>query len=246
MLHGITASGEVFGAPYDVLGARARVVVPDLLGFGRSMDPARADFSLEAHLAALDAMADSLGLGGLPITLAGHSLGALLALHWAARRQDVTRVIAFCAPLYLTPAEADARIRAMGTLERLFALESPLTAQMCAWMCAHRTAAQWLVVALEPQWPVALARMGVFHTWPAYLGAMNGVIRNGGWEASLQRLAASAVPVTLANGGRDQVPVPGRADELAERHGNVQVMVHPDADHELPISDPGWCLGLLG
>ncbi len=245
LLHGITASGEVFGAGWDSLCASGRVVVPDLLGFGRSMDEQRVDFSLSAHLDALDDMLSALDLNDAPLTVVGHSLGGLLALHWAARRQHVQAVLALCAPLYAGPDEADERIRAMGPLERLFALESRSAEAMCAWMCHHRSMAEWLSVALEPQWPVIVARYGVRHTWASYLGAMNGVIRRGGWESALATLEAGAVPVTLADGARDAVTVPGRSATLAAEWANVRAVVHPEADHEVPITHPGWCVELV-
>ena len=62
LLHGLIGSGDVFGAGFDPLADHGGLVVPDLLGFGASMDLAREDFSLAAHLDALDAMASALGL----------------------------------------------------------------------------------------------------------------------------------------------------------------------------------------
>ncbi len=245
LLHGMTASGDIFGSGWDVLAREGRVVIPDLLGFGRSLDETAGDFSLDAHLAALDRMLAELEAEDAPLTLVGHSLGALLALHWAARRTQVEKVVALCAPLYASAAEADERIRGMGWLERLFALEGPAATTMCAWMCRHRSAAAWLMVVLEPQWPVTIARYGVRHTWSSYLGAMNGVIRRGGWEAALQRLEVRGVPVLLTEGARDPVPVPGRSAGLANAHSNVRVFTHPSADHELPITDPAWCLEIV-
>ncbi len=245
LLHGITASGDIFGAEWDQLTTAGRIVVPDLLGFGRSMDEARSDFSLDAHLAALESMRDACDLDSARLTIVGHSLGGLLALHWAARQARVEKVVAFCTPLYENLIEADERIKSMGWLERLFALEGPLAAAACAWMCRHRSLAQLLSVGLEPQWPVTIARYGVRHTWSSYLGAMNGVIRHGGWEAQLAALEDAGVPVVLADGARDAVPVPRRSAALASEHDNVRAVMHPAADHELPITHPGWCVELV-
>lgn len=245
LLHGLTASGDTFGAGYDQLAAHGRALIPDLLGFGRSMDERRSDFSLEAHLDALDQMIGSLEVEESKLTVVGHSLGGLLALHWASRRSDVVRVVCFCAPLYRSSAEADVRIRGIGWMEHLLALEGPVAKATCAWMCRHRSTAQWVSVALEPRWPVPIARMGVRHTWPSYLAAMNGVIRHAGWEGALHDLEAAGVPVLLANGARDPVPVPGRAAELASRHPNIEAIEHPTADHELPISHAVWCMRAL-
>lgn len=245
LLHGIAGGGDVFGAGFDRLAADARLIIPDVLGFGESMGSESGDFSLAAHLDALDAMAADLGFDDGPLTVAGHSMGALLALHWAARRADVRRVVTFCAPLYRTTEEADRHIRSMGWLERLFALETPLARWTCAWMCAHRELAQWIAVAVSPQWPIHLSRLGVHHTWSSYLGGMNAVIRSSSWLTALELLVERGVPVSMANGARDPVAVPGRAEQLASELATVDTHTHPVAGHDLPISDAAWCADLL-
>lgn len=245
LLHGLTASGELFGAEYDEMAGECQLIMPDLLGFGRSLDGPRGDYSLDAHLCALDRMAHALQLDGRALTVAGHSFGALLALHWAARRSDVERVVCFSAPLYASATEARERIAAMGRMERLFALHGRLSRAVCGWMCRHRGIAQWIAVALEPQWPVPIARMAVRHSWASYVGALNHVIRRGGWETSFAALEKARVPVLLADGARDRAPVPGRAGELAMRYANVATVTHPTAGHQLPITQPGWCVALL-
>jgi pimeloyl-ACP methyl ester carboxylesterase len=239
LLHGFTASGDIFGAAYDELASSRQLAIPDLLGFGRSMDPEGEEFGLAAHLDALDEMVDALGV--TPAVVLGHSLGALVALHWAARRAEVERVIAVCAPLYVSPEEADTRIGGIGFLERLLA-RGPLAERLCRWMCDHRTLAAWLIVALEPMWPVPIARRGVSHTWPAYIGAMDGIIRAVNWRPSLETLAARGVSVLLLDGARDPAPVPGRSRELAEELAGVGWALHPSADHELPITHPAWVI----
>ncbi len=245
LMHGIASSGDYFGAGYDELARDARLVIPDLLGFGRSLDVARADHTLDAHLDALDAMARELGHDGRPMTIAGHSFGALLALHWGARRAEAGRVVCFSAPLYEGAEEADARMAAMGPIERLYAPQGivPRTLSGCMNRCG--AIAQWIAVAVEPRWPVAVTRMVVRHSWASYAGAMNGAIRHGGWEAPLRTLQTRGIPVLLAGGALDPVPVPGRASELAARHANVVSATHATAGHQLPITHPGWCVELL-
>lgn len=244
LLHGITSSHLQWGGAYDVLSQGHRVVVPDLLGFGQSMH-ADGPYTLNAHLDALDAMATALELDGTDIVVAGHSMGALLALHWAARRSDVTRVVGFCAPLYRSAKEADDHITAMGVLERLFALNGPLAKATCALMCRYRRTAQWVSVAISPQWPVPMARAGVLHNWDSYLGGMDTIIRAGGWVDAIAELDARMVPVVLADGARDPVPVAGLAEDIAARHSMVETQRHPDAGHDLPLTHPHWCLRLL-
>jgi pimeloyl-ACP methyl ester carboxylesterase len=74
LLHGMVAEGNCFGAAFDRLGVWARVVVPDLLGFGGSMVPTGLVSGPE-HLDALDEMLDHLGLSDRPLVVVGHSMG---------------------------------------------------------------------------------------------------------------------------------------------------------------------------
>ncbi len=243
LLHGLAGAGNSFGVAYDDLARGATVVIPDLLGFGGSMDvtgPADA----QAHIAALDAALAALGLQDRPTIVAGHSMGGVLAIHWAAAHSDTARsVLTFGAPLYVNRAEADAHIGAIGRMEALLAGDGPLPRAACAWMCRHRSAASWLAVAYRPDLPVPVARSGVKHTWSTYSSAMDGLIRDDGWLPALDGL--TRVPLTLAVGECDPVPVPGRAAELARTRPALRSVVHPQADHGLPFTHPDWCRRLI-
>lgn len=247
LLHGIVGCGDYFGASYDVLADGRRLVVPDLLGFGDSYQSAAPNgFGLDAHLDALDEMASALQLTG-PLTIAGHSMGAVLALHWAARRHvQVQQVMAMSAPLYLSAAEGRAHVRRLGGLEATMAFDTPLARATCAWMCRHRTTASWVAVGLKPHLPVRLARRGVLHTWPAYLGAMDNIVLDSEWRAALATLAQASVPVLFASGEHDRVPVTGRTAQLAQQYPLVTSVSHPTANHDLPLAESAWCRLLLG
>jgi len=246
LLHGIVGCGAYFGAAYDALAQGRRLVVPDLLGFGDSYrSPAPSGYDLEAHLDALDTLAEELHLEG-PLTVAGHSMGAVLALHWAARRHvEVERVVAISAPLYTSAEEGMAHVRGMGRLEEVMALDGPVARATCAWMCRHRTTAGWVAAALKPHLPVPVARRGVLHTWPSYLGSMEHVVLSSLWSGALATLAGAGIPVGLSAGAQDRVPVAGRADDLAAQYASVTSRTHPTAGHDLPLTDPAWCLRLL-
>ena len=92
---------------------------------------------------------------------------------------------------------------------------------------------------------MAIARGGVAHTWTAYLGAMDGIIRAADWRPVLESLAAREASVLLLEGARDPVPVPGRSHQLAKQLG-VGWDLHPSADHELPITHPAWVTEAAG
>jgi pimeloyl-ACP methyl ester carboxylesterase len=242
LLHGLISSGESFGAGFDVLAHDRMIVVPDLLGFGRSIALERADFGLDAHLDALDSVVEALELTGRRWTVGGHSLGGMLALHWAARHAErVERVVTWGAPLHTSREAALAAIARMGLLERIFALDTPLSRGVCAWSCRHRDLAGWVAAATNPDMPVPLARRTSLHTWAAYRGVMEEVILRSSWLERIERLNADDIPVVLARGAKDPVSDGALAAQLASEYPAVTVVTHPTAGHELPMSDPTWC-----
>lgn len=245
LLHGMIASGDYFGAGFDQLGAHATVVIPDLLGFGDS--PAEPGLLTAAdHLSALHEMCDVLQLRSRPIVAVGHSMGSTLVLRWAAKLGDqIQGVVGICPPLYRDGAEAEEGLRRMGRMEAFLAGDGPLPRTMCAWMCAHRPAASWLAVAARPDLPVPVARAAVKHTWDTYRGSLIDIICNPAWEPALRQLAAAGVPITLLEGTRDPVPVPGRAAELVAALPAAAHRMHPHAAHYLPMTDAAWCAGQI-
>lgn len=245
VLHGMVAAGDCFGAAFDRLGESARVVVPDLLGFGGSM-VAPGPVTGDDHLTALDSMLAALGLAGEPLVVAGHSMGGAVALRFATRHPGRVRaVVTLCAALYRDAAEADGRIALMGPAEAVLAGDGRLPQKLCEWMCRYRTTAGWVAVAVRPDLPVPVARAAVKHTWDSYRGALDGLLRMPEWEPALHRLAAAGVPIILAEGRRDLVPVPGRAAEFAAASPSVRHLTHPDAAHLLPLSEGEWCATLI-
>lgn len=188
LLHGIIASGDSFGATYDNLGRSARVVVPDLLGFGRSI-AAAGPYDAAAHVAALDAALTALDLDRQPTFVVGHSMGGALAIRWAATNPDRTQaVVTFGAPLYRTRAEANQRMGSMSPMTALLVSAGRLPRAACAWMCRHRSVASWLAVVIRPDLRIIVARSGVNHTWASYSGSLDGLVRAGDWAASLHAL----------------------------------------------------------
>ncbi|TDW28877.1 alpha/beta fold hydrolase [Cryobacterium psychrophilum] len=246
LLPGIGASQAFFGAAYDRLGEVATVVVIDPLGFGASMDAGVSSdsFGLEEHLAAITGALGALGLDGRPLHVAGHSMGASLAIQWAAASEgDIRTVVAFDAPLYRNRAEADERVRHMGWFEALLST-GPRAHAMCAWMCRHRSAAAVLAVALNPAMPVAIARDGVKHTWFSYIQSFEAIVAADTWIGAIAALSGRGVSVLLVDGKIDPVPVPGRARELATEFASVTARTHRGG-HDLPLASPGWCSDLL-
>lgn len=104
LLHGIASSSVTFEYVVPLITDRHRAVSIDLLGFGGSVAPEDATFTIEEHVAALRRTLRALRLRD--IVLVGHSLGALVATRYAARfRREISRLVIVSPPVYVTPTE---------------------------------------------------------------------------------------------------------------------------------------------
>jgi lipase len=93
-VHGITGSGLSWAAVADALPDDHTLFAVDLRGRGHSRD-LPASTGLRSHVADLVPVAESLASeSGGPIALAGHSMGAFIAVHLAQARPDLfSRVV---------------------------------------------------------------------------------------------------------------------------------------------------------
>jgi pimeloyl-ACP methyl ester carboxylesterase len=119
LVHGIASSSVTFAKAVPLLSSNHRVIAIDLLGFGESPDPPDSEYTLEEHVASLDATLRSLKLRE-PFVLVGHSLGSLIITRYAAvrevrphLRQTVSRLVLIGPPIYLSPSDiGNPRVRA--------------------------------------------------------------------------------------------------------------------------------------
>ncbi|HZG92109.1 MAG TPA: haloalkane dehalogenase [Pseudonocardia sp.] len=91
-LHGNPTSSHVWRKVLARFGRPGRVLVPDLIGMGRSGKP-DIGYSFDDHARYLDAWFDALGLDR--VVLVGHDWGGALAFDRAARHPDRVLGIAF-------------------------------------------------------------------------------------------------------------------------------------------------------
>jgi len=107
-LHGLASSGRTMRhALKSLADAGMPVLLPDLLGYGASPRPVGMAYDTETHLAALHACVEKRLGTERPLWLVGSSMGALIALAWAAREPDRIRgVVALSAPLFISAADA--------------------------------------------------------------------------------------------------------------------------------------------
>ncbi len=242
LLHGLVSTGDVFGAGFDELATDNTLVVPDLLGFGRSLDDERGEFTIDDHLDALDSMATEAGLFDKRWIIGAHSMGSAVALAWANRHHGrVDRVVCWGAPIYSSPEVARREISG-SIMARLFALDTGLAERACMLSCRHRELAGWLTAGLQPSLPVPIARTVSQHSWPAYRDAMHNLVIQTNWKQQLRSLDEYGTTVELYWGSNDPVGDRPYALTLVEDSENLRFSIVQDVDHHLPMSNPSLCV----
>jgi pimeloyl-ACP methyl ester carboxylesterase len=104
LLHGIAAKGAKWRPLIEALPKdKYRVVVPDLLGFGDSPKPDWLDYTVDQHARTVLEFLKRQNARG-PLTIVGHSMGCLVAVHIAKLRPRLVKHLV----LYQPPLLADA------------------------------------------------------------------------------------------------------------------------------------------
>jgi len=251
-LHGLAASGRYWqrvAAALPADGLRAHYV--DLLGFGRSPWPDLA-YTMDDHLAALDGWRATAGLDHVPLVVVGHSLGALLALEWAARLgaaaqrgadAGVAGVVLVGLPVYRDPVMARHRLARISLLHRLTLHSRPVAHAACAVMCRFRPLWRAVVPLVIRHVPPDVARDGVMHTWSSLAGTLDHCIFGTAYGRVRER--AAGLSPTFVHGAGDETAPVAAVRELAAALPGARLVEVPGGTHDVPLSHPGAVVDAL-
>jgi len=198
LLHGVGSSARCWGDLLP-LADYYRVLAPDLLGFGRSPQPRGATYSPDEHLAAVHATLAARAGG--PFALIGHSMGSVLALHYAARfPADVRCLVLIALPLLgATPWGHSGS----GLLPRWHHIEAHTRVGSAIMAAAMRLARPlWARVGprLRPDAPPDAVRDALAGSYLAYWRTLESVVYGSDVPALLRQVRA---PITLIHGAED-------------------------------------------
>ncbi|MEQ8659287.1 MAG: alpha/beta hydrolase [Gammaproteobacteria bacterium] len=112
LLHGFGGNKDHWTMIAPHLTRHFRVYAPDLPGFGDATRHDDADYSLDAQLARIAALADALGLARFH--LGGSSMGGYLAAHFAARHPERVISLWLLAPAGVLGAPESETMALMG------------------------------------------------------------------------------------------------------------------------------------
>ncbi|NOY56141.1 MAG: alpha/beta hydrolase [Actinobacteria bacterium] len=208
----------------------------DLLGFGRSPRPL-IRYTLETHLAALEPVLASRA----PSVLVGHSLGAALALAYAARHPgDVTALVLISLPSYGGPKGAAHWRRRR--LRGWFLTNMVLTAAVCV---ATRRLLGPILPLLLRDVPREVARDLVEHNFMSSTTSLWNVLYRRDITLDLDALPED-LPVVFIHGTDDTTAPIDAIRRLADGRPHRRLIELAGVDHHPWLRDPTGCAGLIG
>lgn len=240
LLHGMAASLNYWNEYIDPLSKTNRVIAIDLLGFGRSPN-SDTDYTTEKHIEAIRQTLKSLNVHE-PIIIIGHSMGALLALKFAARFPDeVDRLMLVGMPIYVNSSEAKKDItKSKKILEWTYYGRSSQI--LCTtWCYLLRPLSKRLAPYYLPKQPKQVGADSVLHTWRAYSESLRHVIETQTVESDLKKLK---IPTVLCYGDKESEVILHNAHSLKNLPKNIQT-TFLNGTHSLPLEKPKELLNLL-
>lgn len=227
LVHGWLGVGAAWAPVQRELGSEVETFAPDLPGYGSKHDWAGA-CDLRELVEWLAAFAEDHQV----THVAGHSMGAILALALASRAPGHFERIGLTGlPVFRNEADAAASLGLRGRL-----LERNLPAHAACGLLA-RTERVWLPMSslLVPGRPRA-AVAGMFeHSVAAHEAALANVVFAGLVEGLAGEVAA---PVVALHGARDGLAPIARVRELAKAH-RWPLRVSAHGNHQLFMEQPG-------
>ncbi len=128
LIHGLGGSWRYWRRGLDGVRTNHTLYLPDLIGFGRSPKP-RGDYSLSMHV---EALAPIVAEADGPITIVGHSMGAIVGLGLYSRvPHRVKRLILIGLPYFPSRALAETSLSRVALMSRLVIGRSWLAPAVC-------------------------------------------------------------------------------------------------------------------
>lgn len=214
-----------------------RVVLVDLLGFGASPKP-WTRYSVDRHVGELHHALGSLG----PITLVGHSLGALLAVAYAARHRDQIVNLVLIGMPYFGSEQAAYRYLRSGKVKWGY-LYTNLILAMIACILTRRVFG-WLLPYILRDIPREVAEDLVKHTWRSSTSSLWEVVYHYDAADELRQLGTQT-RVLMIHGRNDEVAPFAAISKLADEQPGWQLIALDSLDHHPFLRAPYLCLSYI-
>lgn len=224
LLAGFGGTTSYWGDGFPELAREHRVVMVDALGFGRSPWP-DIDYTLEDHLGALRRTLVHQRATER-VTLAGHSLGAILAAYYAQRHPgEVERLVLIGTPIFDDRHEAMKHVGELSIYGRAHAFNRGVARQTCTVMAAFRPLWMRLAPHLDRSLPQQVAADWMLNRWRSVDGTLRNVVYAHPIRNALEGLQSE---VTMIHGDNDAVTDLAKVRALARQVG-ARLIITPDS-----------------
>lgn len=202
-LHGLMGSHRYWDAFVPEFSSRHQIILPDLLGFGESPKP-YSGYTVKGHVEKIQNVISDASLSKTPLDIIGHSMGALLALNFAAAHpEQVKSLILINAPMNTSEKELRESMEE-STSKLIVAMTfNPFFGRFVCWL--HELAPLWsypLVRWLEPELPASLAEAATQHTWESYKDSMESVIQQQDFVSLVENAGDHRILIILSDDDR--------------------------------------------
>lgn len=224
MLHGLGGTMNVWEVQASSLAERFQVIRYDMRGAGRT--PADGEISLAQWVLDLYTLFGELEIK--TASLVGHSLGALVALHFAGTHPECVKKIAVAGANLGPSAERRAAALARAQKIRQFGIAALVDATIANSLSPATLSARPLAVALAREMILAQSVDG-------YARSSEGMANAA--PADLTRIR---VPVLAMAGADDSISPPSISEKLAASVPGSTSVVMPSCGHWIPIEQPDF------
>ncbi len=233
-LPGLGATTRYWRSRVVALSSRARLMLVDLLGFGHSPKP-WLTYSVDAHVSALHRVLEPIGAKE-PLVIVGHSVGARLAVAYAARHPEHVQQLVLVSVPYFGNGESARQFTGKRGAAGWIMTHMVPAALACL---VTRRLLGWALPTLLPNVPREVAEDLTRMTWRSSTSTLWQVIYEYDLSADLRQIEGR-IPLLCLHGDRDQSAPLAPLLALAQQHRQCTVVVYPGADHSLPLQHPDW------
>jgi pimeloyl-ACP methyl ester carboxylesterase len=218
LIHGSQLSGAQWSRYAALLGPDVDLVLPDLPAHGTRRGEV---FTWEGALAVVTEAVEG-GDAGVPVVLAGHSLGGYLAMAWASEHPQRLAGLALLGASAVPAGPGAALYRVIARVESRLGVDR-----------MSRAMDREFDALLPPELAAVIKEAGYgFDGIPAAWAGVMGLCRP-------EMLAEVTAPVLLVNGQLDQLRVDARRFARAARSARwVRVVTVPRGLHVFPLTHP--------
>ena len=226
-LHGLVASRNYWNRTIERLEQYTNYSV-DHLGFGDSPKPDDATYSVDQQVNAVYETLENEGVQ-YPFILVGHSMGALIAVRYAAKYSNRVKKLVLCnTPLFARDTSNSDVIISSDTAPS-FIMKGRVAKFIC--MSSHHIPFIKTILRYAPhRLPADIKADMLKHTWNSYSKSMQNLIEAYDPAKDLETLR---IPATALLGDKDAVTSVFTATALLPP--NVKTHIVKNADHHIPI-----------